>query len=70
MLRGMRYHPMDIENSVIRCHRKICEWFILLLSMIAYLLILIVNEKIAFKLNTLKIFITICRSSSEADASD
>jgi hypothetical protein len=26
MLRGMRYHPIDIENSVIRCHRKICEW--------------------------------------------
>lgn len=26
MLRGMRYHPMDIENSVLRAHRKICEW--------------------------------------------
>lgn len=26
MLRGMRYHPIDIENSVIRCHRKISEW--------------------------------------------
>lgn len=26
MLRGMRYHPIDIENSVIRSHRKICEW--------------------------------------------
>lgn len=25
MLRGMRYHPIDIENSTIRCHRKICE---------------------------------------------
>ena len=25
MLRGMRYHPIDIENSVIRSHRKICE---------------------------------------------
>jgi acyl-CoA synthetase (AMP-forming)/AMP-acid ligase II len=25
MLRGMRYHPIDIENSIIRCHRKICE---------------------------------------------
>ncbi|XP_029658229.1 disco-interacting protein 2 homolog C isoform X8 [Octopus sinensis] len=25
MLRGMRYHPIDIENSVLRCHRKICE---------------------------------------------
>jgi hypothetical protein len=25
MLRGMRYHPIDIETSVIRCHPKICE---------------------------------------------
>jgi len=31
MLRGMRYHPIDIENSVIRCHRKICEWFVCLI---------------------------------------
>jgi len=26
MLRGMRYHPIDIENSVVRSHRNICEW--------------------------------------------
>jgi len=26
MLRGMRYHPTDIENTVVRCHQKICEW--------------------------------------------
>ncbi|XP_035660567.1 disco-interacting protein 2 homolog C-like isoform X6 [Branchiostoma floridae] len=25
MLRGMRYHPIDIENSVLRCHKNICE---------------------------------------------
>lgn len=25
MLRGMRYHPIDIETSVSRSHRKICE---------------------------------------------
>ncbi|KAH1010868.1 hypothetical protein HUJ05_005106 [Dendroctonus ponderosae] len=25
MLRGMRYHPIDIENSVLRCHKKIGE---------------------------------------------
>ena len=25
-LRGMRYHPVDIENSVIRCHKSISEW--------------------------------------------
>ncbi|KAI5730349.1 hypothetical protein M8J76_012666 [Diaphorina citri] len=25
MLRGMRYHPIDIENSVMRAHKKIAE---------------------------------------------
>ncbi|RWS20019.1 disco-interacting protein 2-like protein, partial [Leptotrombidium deliense] len=25
MLRGMRYHPIDIENSVMRSHKKIAE---------------------------------------------
>nr|KAG5702409.1 hypothetical protein BaRGS_027496 [Batillaria attramentaria] len=25
MLRGMRYHPIDVETSVQRCHKKICE---------------------------------------------
>ncbi|XP_059609012.1 disco-interacting protein 2 isoform X3 [Phlebotomus argentipes] len=24
-LRGMNYHPIDIENSVLRCHKKIAE---------------------------------------------
>ncbi|XP_071943414.1 disco-interacting protein 2 homolog C-like isoform X3 [Antedon mediterranea] len=24
-MRGMRYHPIDIENTVLRCHRHICE---------------------------------------------
>jgi acyl-CoA synthetase (AMP-forming)/AMP-acid ligase II len=24
-LRGMNYHPIDIENSVLRCHKKISE---------------------------------------------
>lgn len=28
LLRGLRYHPIDIENSVIRSHRKICEWLV------------------------------------------
>lgn len=28
ILRGMRYHPIDIENSVMRCHRKIAEWYV------------------------------------------
>ena len=26
VLRGMRYHPIDIENSVMRSHKKIAEW--------------------------------------------
>ena len=26
VLRGLRYHPIDIENSVMRSHRKISEW--------------------------------------------
>jgi len=26
ILRGMRYHPIDIENSVMRSHKKIAEW--------------------------------------------
>ncbi|XP_044014873.1 disco-interacting protein 2 isoform X4 [Aphidius gifuensis] len=25
LLRGMKYHPIDIENSVMRCHKKIAE---------------------------------------------
>ncbi|XP_047738270.1 disco-interacting protein 2 homolog C isoform X3 [Hyalella azteca] len=25
MQRGMRYHPIDIENTVLRCHKKISE---------------------------------------------
>ncbi|XP_046808733.1 disco-interacting protein 2 isoform X2 [Lucilia cuprina] len=24
-LRGMNYHPIDVENSVLRCHKKIAE---------------------------------------------
>ncbi len=26
MIRGMRYHPIDIEMTVLRSHKKICEW--------------------------------------------
>lgn len=25
-LRGLRYHPIDIETSVSRVHRSIAEW--------------------------------------------
>ena len=32
MLRGMRYHPIDIETSVLRSHRKICEWWVISLT--------------------------------------
>ena len=28
VLRGMRYHPIDIENTVMRCHQKIAEWYL------------------------------------------
>lgn len=27
-LRGMNFHPIDIENSVMRCHKKIAERYI------------------------------------------
>ena len=26
LLRGLRYHPVDLEMSVIRCHKGIGEW--------------------------------------------
>ena len=35
MLRGMRYHPIDIENSIVRCHRKITEWSVAILYFVA-----------------------------------
>ena len=38
MLRGMRYHPTDIENTVIRCHQKICEWLALFVSLVVIVL--------------------------------
>lgn len=28
MLRGMRYHPGDVENSILRAHKKIAEWYV------------------------------------------
>jgi hypothetical protein len=33
MLRGMRYHPIDIENSVMRCHKKIAEWWVISMTL-------------------------------------
>lgn len=30
VLRGLRYHPIDIENSVMRSHRKISEWLVVI----------------------------------------
>ena len=32
ILRGMRYHPIDIENSVMRAHKKIAEWLVIIFS--------------------------------------
>ncbi len=26
-LRGMKYHPIDIETSIVRAHRNITEWW-------------------------------------------
>ena len=34
MLRGMHYHPTDIENTIVRCHPKICEWLALLVLVV------------------------------------
>ena len=28
LIKGLRYHPVDIETSVIRSHKGICEWFV------------------------------------------
>ena len=57
MLRGMRYHPTDIENSIVRCHRKICEWqvtfyilfYLFLLFCIFYFLFLIDDNPLKIK---------------------
>lgn len=26
LLRGMRYHPVDIESTVSRCHKYLGDW--------------------------------------------
>lgn len=39
MLRGMRYHPIDIENSVMRCHKKIAEWYVIQCVYLTYIMI-------------------------------
>ncbi|CAF1500401.1 unnamed protein product, partial [Didymodactylos carnosus] len=41
LIRGMRYHPIDIENTVMRTHKKICEcacftWTNLLVVVVEY----------------------------------
>jgi hypothetical protein len=33
ILRGMRYHPIDVENSVMRAHKKIAEWYVKILQL-------------------------------------
>jgi hypothetical protein len=38
ILRGMRYHPIDIENSVLRAHKKIAEWYKLFEKTVVFLL--------------------------------
>ena len=39
LLRGMRYHPIDIENSTIRCHKKICEWCVVVVAVVAVVVV-------------------------------
>ena len=29
LIKGLRYHPVDIETSVIRSHKGICEWLVI-----------------------------------------
>lgn len=29
LIKGLRYHPVDIETSVIRCHKGISEWYVI-----------------------------------------
>lgn len=36
-LRGMRYHPIDIETSVIRAHKSIMEWWVFFFYIISNL---------------------------------
>ncbi|CAF1087326.1 unnamed protein product [Adineta ricciae] len=41
LIRGMRYHPIDIENTVMRTHKRICEcacftWTNLLVVVVEY----------------------------------
>lgn len=35
-LRGLRYHPIDIETSVSRTHRSIAEWCVSQPSLLDY----------------------------------
>lgn len=39
-LRGMRYHPIDIETSVIRAHKSIMEWCVSVLPLIFNLMLI------------------------------
>ena len=45
MLRGMRYHPIDIENSVLRSHKKIAEWYVLSIVFMFHLLTILFSKQ-------------------------
>ena len=50
LIRGMRYHPIDIENTVMRTHKRICEWYssfdILFLFIFFEILVLVLHGQI------------------------
>lgn len=58
-LRGMRYHPIDIETSVIRTHKSIMEWYNLLTSYISTTIILFFRDALTFKFGHLFIYLEI-----------
>lgn len=52
-LRGMRYHPIDIETSVIRTHKSIMEWYNLLTSYPSTTFILFFRDVLILKFDHL-----------------
>lgn len=40
-LRGMNYHPIDIENSVLRCHKRIAERYVIIVYSHGYIFLVV-----------------------------
>ena len=51
ILRGMRYHPIDIENSVMRAHKKIAEWYVILFFILIIMVTVVIfhSEAVEFQ---------------------